>query len=130
MGWRGRVSAGAIGLLSVLMGIGGGSFGVPIMTLHGVAIHRAVATAAGFGVAIAAPSVLAFLFLPLEGPVPPFTIGAVNLVAFAIIVPAAALSAPWGSAIAYRVRAPQLKRGFGVFLLLIAGNMMWEVIGP
>ena len=51
------------------MGIGGGSFGVPLMTLHNVPIHRAVATAAGFGVIIAAPSVLAFLVShpPLEG---------------------------------------------------------------
>ena len=34
-----------IGLLSVLMGIGGGTFGVPLMTLCAVPIHRAVATA-------------------------------------------------------------------------------------
>ena len=58
------------------MGIGGGSFGVPLMTLHNVPIHRAVATAAGFGVIIAAPSVLAFLVSqpPLEG-APPFMLG-------------------------------------------------------
>ena len=35
-----------IGFLSVLMGIGGGSFGVPTMALYSVPIHRAVATAA------------------------------------------------------------------------------------
>uniref|UniRef100_UPI00356AAFF0 sulfite exporter TauE/SafE family protein n=1 Tax=Actibacterium sp. TaxID=1872125 RepID=UPI00356AAFF0 len=49
---KGAARAGlspAVGFLSVLMGIGGGSFGVPIMTLYGVPIHRAVATAAGFG---------------------------------------------------------------------------------
>ena len=50
-----------VGFLSVLMGIGGGSFGVPLMTLYGRPIHRAVATAAGFGVLIAVPSVAAFL---------------------------------------------------------------------
>ena len=38
-----------IGFLSVLMGIGGGSFGVPLMRLYGVPIHRAVGTASGFG---------------------------------------------------------------------------------
>ena len=48
----------ANGCLSVMMGIGGGTFGVTVMTLYGVTIHRAVATAAGFGLIIAcrAPS--------------------------------------------------------------------------
>ena len=41
---------------STLMGIGGGTFGVPLMTLYGVPIHRAVATASGFGVAVSVPS--------------------------------------------------------------------------
>ncbi len=55
-----------LGFLSVLMGIGGGSFGVPLMTLYNVAIHRAVATAAGFGVTIAVPSVIGFLFVSID----------------------------------------------------------------
>ena len=49
-----------MGFGSVLMGIGGGSFGVPLMSLMNVPIHRAVATAAGFGVVIAVPSVIGF----------------------------------------------------------------------
>ena len=56
------VTSAAIGFLSVLMGIGGGSFGVPLMRLYGMPIHRAVGTASGFGVMIAAPSVIGFLF--------------------------------------------------------------------
>ena len=40
----------SVGLLSVLMGIGGGSIGVPLMSLYNILIHGAVATAAGFGV--------------------------------------------------------------------------------
>ena len=43
------------------MGIGGGSLGVPTMTLHGMTIHRAVATSSGFGLLIAVPSVSGFL---------------------------------------------------------------------
>jgi uncharacterized membrane protein YfcA len=81
------VTSPVIGFLSVLMGIGGGSFGVPLMTLYGVAIHRAVATAAGFGVIIAVPGVIGFLLVQGQGPDrPPFTIGQVNLVAFAVVV--------------------------------------------
>jgi len=38
-----------LGFLSVLMGIGGGSFGVPTMSLFGVPIHRAVARRSALG---------------------------------------------------------------------------------
>ena len=44
-------------------------------------------TAAGFGVIIAVPSVLGFLFLSIAPEhCPPLTVGAVNLVAFGIVV--------------------------------------------
>ncbi|MEL6690743.1 MAG: sulfite exporter TauE/SafE family protein [Pseudomonadota bacterium] len=128
-GLGGRVSAAVVGLLSVLMGIGGGSFGVPLMTLFNVPVHRAVATAAGFGVAIAAPSVLAFLFVTIEAPAPPLTLGAVNLIALAVVVPVTALTTPWGAALAHRLPAMQLRRGFGVFLLLVSANMLREALG-
>ncbi len=119
-----------IGFLSVLMGIGGGSFGVPVMTLYGVPIHRAVATAAGFGVLIAVPSVAVFLFLQMaEGGRPPLTFGAVNLVAFGIVVAMTLITAPWGVALAHRTDAARLKRGFGAFLILVALNMLRKAAG-
>ncbi len=118
-----------LGFLSVLMGIGGGSFGVPVMTLYGVPIHRAVATAAGFGVIIAVPSVIGFLLTDLSGPVPPLTIGAVNLVAFVLIIAMTLITAPWGAALAHRMDPKPLKRVFGVFLILVALNMIRKALG-
>ena len=117
-----------LGFLSVLMGIGGGSFGVPTMTLFNVPIHRAVATAAGFGVIIAVPSVVGFMLVDLEV-APPFTIGAVNLLAFALIVAMTLITAPWGAALAHRLDAGPLKRIFGVFLMLVALNMLRKAVG-
>lgn len=120
----------AIGFLSVLMGIGGGSFGVPTMSLYNVPIHRAVATAAGFGMLIAVPSVAGFLMfqLPPEG-MPPFSIGAVNLVAFVLIIAMTLITAPWGAALAHKTDAKRLKRVFGGFLLLVALNMLRKSFG-
>ncbi|MBI1416614.1 MAG: TSUP family transporter [Limimaricola sp.] len=119
-----------IGFLSVLMGIGGGSFGVPTMTLYNVPIHRAVATAAGFGVLIAVPSVAGFLMfhMPADG-TPPFSIGAVNLVAFVLIIAMTLITAPWGAALAHKTDAKRLKRVFGGFLLLVALNMLRKALG-
>lgn len=116
-----------VGFLSVLMGIGGGSFGVPIMTLHGLPIHRAVATAAGFGLVIAVPSVIAFLFVEVAG-APPYTLGAVNVPAFLIVIFATTLTAPLGVRIAHALDPKPLKRAFGVFLLLVAGNMLRKAL--
>ncbi len=117
----------AVGFLSVLMGIGGGSFGVPIMTLHSVPIHRAVATAAGFGVIIAVPSVIGFLMLPVET-APPYTIGAVNLPAFAVVIAMTLITAPLGVRLAHALDPKPLKRAFGGFLTLVALNMLRKVV--
>jgi uncharacterized membrane protein YfcA len=117
-----------VGFLSVLMGIGGGSFGVPVMSLHGVAIHRAVATAAGFGLLIAVPSVIAFLFVDI-GNAPPYTIGAVNVPAFLLVIAMTLTTAPLGVRIAHALDPKPLKRAFGVFLLLVAANMLRKALG-
>lgn len=119
----------AVGFLSVLMGIGGGSFGVPLMSLYNTVIHRAVATAAGFGVLIAVPSVIGFLFVDMQGTAPPFTIGAVNLIAFAIIIAMTLITAPWGVRLAHAMDPKPLKRVFAVFLVLVALNMLRKALG-
>ncbi|NOE25505.1 sulfite exporter TauE/SafE family protein [Ruegeria sp. HKCCD6157] len=120
----------AVGFLSVLMGIGGGSFGVPLMSLYNTPIHRAVATAAGFGVIIAVPSVIGFLFLDIAPEHRPLlTIGAVNLVAFCIVVAMTMITAPWGVKLAHAMDPKPLKRVFAVFLTLVALNMLRKAVG-
>lgn len=117
-----------VGTLSTLMGIGGGSFGVPIMTLFGQPIHRAVATAAGFGLLIAVPSVIGFLFAPATN-APPLTVGSVNLIAFVLVVAMTWATTPLGVRLAHATDASRLKRLFGGFLLLVALRMIWSVWG-
>lgn len=129
-GLRRLVISPLVGFLSVLMGIGGGSFGVPLMSLYNTPIHRAVATAAGFGVIIAVPSVLGFLFLPIAAEHrPPLTIGAVNLVAFGVVVAMTMITAPWGVKLAHAMDPKPLKRVFAVFLTLVALNMLRKAVG-
>lgn len=120
----------SVGFLSVLMGIGGGSFGVPLMSLFNVPIHRAVATAAGFGVIIAVPSVAGFLFLQIDpAGRPPFTLGAVNLVAFAVVIAMTLITAPLGVRLAHAMDPKPLRRVFAVFLTLVALNMLRKALG-
>jgi uncharacterized membrane protein YfcA len=125
-GLRRSVVGPIVGFLSVLMGIGGGSFGVPLMTLYGVPIHRAVATAAGFGVTIAVPSVIGFMLWPVAGS-PPYTIGAVNVPAFLLIIAMTVLTAPLGARLAHAMNPKPLKRVFAVFIIVVALNMLRKV---
>ncbi|NKX45659.1 sulfite exporter TauE/SafE family protein [Roseicyclus persicicus] len=128
-GWGRAVTSPVLGFLSVLMGIGGGSFGVPLMTLYAVPIHRAVATAAGFGMLIAVPSVIGFLLVPgLADNRPPFTVGQVNLVAFVAVVAMTLVTTPWGVRLAHAMDAKPLKRAFAVFILVMAGNMLRKAL--
>ena len=120
--------AGGVGFFSAMMGIGGGTFGVPLMTLFGMPIHRAVATASGFGVLIAVPSVLGFLLLPVAE-APPYSIGAVNLPAFLIVIGSTLLTTPIGVRLAHVMNPKPLKRAFAAFLTLVALNMLRKVIG-
>jgi uncharacterized membrane protein YfcA len=129
-GLRRAILSPMLGFLSVLMGIGGGSFGVPLMSLYNTAIHRAVATAAGFGVIIAVPSVIGFLLLPIDPALrPPYTVGAVNLVAFVVIIAMTLITAPWGVKLAHAMDPKPLKRVFAVFLTIVALNMLRKAIG-
>jgi uncharacterized protein len=120
--------AGSVGFFSAMMGIGGGTFGVPLMTLYAMPIHRAVATASGFGVLIAVPAVLGFLFLTVAD-APPWTVGAVNLPAFLVVIGTTLLTTPLGVRLAHAMNPKPLKRAFALFLTLVALNMLRKVLG-
>ncbi len=119
--------AGAIGVLSALMGIGGGAFGVTVMTLCGRPIHQAVATASGFGAAIAIPAALVNIGTGWgEDGLPPWSLGYVNLPGFVILAGLTSLTAPIGARLAHRLPRARLKQAFAVFLALTALNLLWE----
>jgi uncharacterized membrane protein YfcA len=118
--------ATVIGVLSVLMGIGGGTLSVTAMTSCNVPAHRAVGTSALFGLVIALPGALLLLAAPSAVDVPPGTVGLVNLPGFALIAPLTYLLAPVGVRIGARLSPQLLKRIFSVFLLVVGLRMLWQ----
>jgi uncharacterized membrane protein YfcA len=118
------------GCLSVLMGIGGGTFGVTVMTLFGAPIHRAVATAAGFGLIIAVPGAIGMIVSGWNvANLPPYSLGYVSLIGFALIAPATIVATPWGVALAHKLSRRKLRLAFGLFLCLTAARMAWAAWG-
>jgi uncharacterized membrane protein YfcA len=116
-----------IGLVSALMGIGGGTLSVPAMTWLGVPVHRAVGTSAWFGLWIALPAAIGYAWLGrgLEG-LPPLSTGYVNLVALLVLLPSTVIAAPLGARIAHGLTRRQLSLAFGCFLLLTAARMAYR----
>lgn len=122
--------AGATGLLSALMGIGGGTLSVPILTGFSVEIRRAVGTAAAFGILIAVPAVIGFAISGAGVPGrPPLSLGYVNLAAAALILPFTVGFAPVGASLAHRLDTIWIKRAFALFLAITAVRMLMSVFG-
>ncbi|WP_308914754.1 sulfite exporter TauE/SafE family protein [Jannaschia sp. LMIT008] len=118
--------ASVIGLFSALMGIGGGTFGVPVLSLFGYVAHRAVGTAAAIGLVIAVPGTFGFVLGGLgEAGRPPLSLGYVNLPAVAVIVPLTVTMAPVGAGLGHRLSAVRLKQVFALFLAITALRMLW-----
>lgn len=118
-----------IGGISAMMGIGGGTLSVPVLTALGLPIHRAVGTSAFFGlwIAVAAAAGFAWLGTGIAG-LPAGSVGYVNLVALAALLPTTVLAAPLGARLAHSLSRRQLRLAFGVFLLLTAVRMLYRAL--
>jgi uncharacterized membrane protein YfcA len=122
--------AGIIGVFSALMGIGGGTLSVPVLTAFSFPIHRAVGTASSFGLLIAVPAVAGFIWSGWSADLrPPYSVGYVNLPAAALIFSASVLTAPHGAALAARLNPARLRLAFAAFLFLSSLKMLWSIFG-
>lgn len=121
---------GVIGGFSVLMGIGGGTLSVPILSAFNVPIHRAVGTAAALGLVIGVPGAIGFVLAGWGVPDrPPGSLGYANMIGFALIVPATMLMAPVGARLAHAINASWLRKAFALFLALSAARMFASALG-
>lgn len=121
--------AGSIGFFSVMIGIGGGTIGVPLLTAFNYSSHRAVGTASVFGLLIAVPGALTMLLAATPADAPLGTLGLVSLPGFICIVPLTVLLAPAGAWLGSRLDAVMLKRVFAIFLCISGGRMLMQLSG-
>ncbi len=114
-----------IGIVSALMGIGGGTLTVPWLVWHRVTIREAVGTAAACGLPIALVGALGYMLAGngAEG-LPKGSSGFVYWPAVAAISLASVLAAPIGASLAHSMPQQRLKL---IFALLLAGLGIWMV---
>ena len=119
-----------IGAVSAMMGIGGGTLGVPILSMCGAGIRGAVATSSCFGLIISIPATIGFVWGGWGDPLlPPYSLGYVNLVGFALIAPTSILATPFGVHLAHTLPPLWLKRAFAVFLAATSARMFYSLLG-
>ncbi|WP_306225945.1 sulfite exporter TauE/SafE family protein [Bosea beijingensis] len=123
---------GLIGVLSALMGIGGGQLSSLFMTFYGRPIHQAVATSSGLGVLISIPGALGFIYAGWPqmalGTLPPLSLGYVSLIGMILFIPTSIWTAPIGARLAHRLSKRRLEIAFGLFLLVVASRFVWSLI--
>jgi uncharacterized membrane protein YfcA len=118
--------ASGTGLVSSLLGIGGGVLGVIILTRAGRSVHRAIGTAAGFGLAIAVPGTIGYMISGWGQGAGMTAIGYVSLSAFAVVAIGTFLAAPIGATTASRLDSRLLTRLFAAYAALTGVLMIRE----
>lgn len=118
----------SIGFFSSMVGIGGGTLSVPLLTMFNYPAHKAVGTAAAIGLIISFPGALTMLLLGITPQdAPTGTFGLVNFIGFICIVPLTVLFAPVGAGLAAKLDAVKLKKLFAIVLLLTGLRMLGQV---
>lgn len=114
-------AGGGIGLLSSLVGIGGGTLTVPFLENRGIDMRQAVGTSAACGLPIAIAGAIGFMVTGWgrEG-LPAWSTGFVYWPATLVMLIASIPTAPVGARLAHRLPILTLKRLFGALLLLVA----------
>ncbi|MBF0212033.1 MAG: sulfite exporter TauE/SafE family protein [Magnetococcales bacterium] len=118
----------AIGTLSSLFGIGGGTLSVPALTLlSGLPMQQAVGTSSAIGIPLALAGSLGFIQAGWhETALPPGSVGFLVPVAFAGIVAGTLITTPIGVRLAHSLDPARLRKGFGFFLLLVGIKLLWR----
>ncbi len=126
-----------VGILSTLMGIGGGLFSNLLMTFYGRPIHQAVATSSALAVLISIPGALGYVYAgwPAAARFPeiaalqlPFALGYVSLIGAVLVMPLSLLTAPLGVRAVYAMSKRTLEMAFGAYLFIVGSRFVISLL--
>jgi uncharacterized protein len=126
-----------VGLLSTLMGVGGGLFSNLLMTFYGRPIHQAVATSSALAVLISIPGAIGYVYAgwPAAARYPdvaalqwPFALGYVSLIGAVLVMPTSLLTAPLGVRAAHALSKRRLEMAFGCYLFIVGSRFVISLL--
>jgi uncharacterized membrane protein YfcA len=122
------VVAVIVGIVSSLVGVGGGVMTIPLMSLCNVPMRQAIGTSAALGLPIAIAGAVGFIATGLgKDHLPALSLGYVYLPALVGIVIGTFVTVPWGARMAHSMPVTRLKRIFAVILFILATRMLWSL---
>lgn len=125
--WQDYGTAVLIGVMSAIVGIGGGTLTVPYLVHGQLPIKNAVAVASACGLPIAVAGTISYALLGWRvSGLPEWSLGYVYLPAFLGIGLSSMCTAPLGAKLAHKLPARQLKRYFSLLLFVMAAKLLWH----
>ncbi len=115
-----------IGMISSMLGAGGGFLTVPFLSNRGVRLQSAVASSAACGIPIALGGAIGYLWAGRNLNLAAGTVGYLYLPALLLISTASVLTAPIGARVAHRTNTAKLKKIFALMLLTLGAYMLWH----
>ena len=100
-----KISGAIIGVISVPLGIGGGSLMVPFMRTFGYDIRTSIGTAAAIGFLIAVSGTIMMITggKIIDNVNTPYSIGYINMIGFIVFVPVTMFTARLGAKAVYKI---------------------------
>ena len=122
--WVWRITGYIIGLISAILGIGGGTMTTPFLTYNNVTIKNAIATSAAVGMPIAVAGALGFIAVGWDLESASDGLSFIHTQALMSIVVASVFFAPLGAKVAHSVDGKKLKKFFALFLAFLGLSVL------
>lgn len=120
--------SGVIGIISSMVGGGGGVITIPLMMMCNVPMRNAVGTSAALGLPIALAGAAGYIYTGLgQTALPPLSLGYVYLPALIGIVAGTFVTVPVGAKLAHSMPVSRLKKLFAIILFVLAAKMFWSM---
>jgi len=119
--------AAFIGALSVALGISGGAFTTPTLVAMTYPLRRALAVSTATALSVATVGAIGSVMNGIgRTDLPHFSLGYVDVLAVAVMIPAVLFAAPIGVRTANRMSQTLLSRSFAIFLMIVAADMAFD----
>jgi uncharacterized membrane protein YfcA len=118
-----------LGAASAMTGMGGSTLAAPALELRRTPRPSRSGSAAVLGVIVCIPAALGAIVAGWRAqPLPPDSLGYVNLLGFALIAPVLLLMESAGAALAHLVDLKRLRIVFAALIAITTARMLWDAL--